>query len=488
MAQQQSVNTSDKPEVVIEEVNGDLRLMGWDRREVFAKADGNLTLTQDGDKVYMRCAGDMVLRVPEGASLNIDQLRGDARIKSVDGAVSINSAAGDLSLRRVGTARVQKSAGDVSVKHTNGELIINSVGGDLSITDAQEIKVDNVSGDLNASALQGQARIGNVSGDLNLQAVQGGVNVENASGSARLIAVQGDIVLGNISGDATVAGVQGKVAANNVAGDLNVEGANVVEATVGGDATLGFGPNAGQSVVTAGGDIKCRCAPDANVTLHLNSGSSSISVNVPGVNQSLEQHDYELKLGNGDAPVTLTAGGDVRVGGWEGWEGRSHGGPNFDFDFDFDFNAEDFGFNPGEFGKNWGAFGERVAERARQAAEHVAERARQQAEHVSAKAAEQAERAARKMEEQMRRAEEQMHRAEEHSRRAERRAQFMGRRYGPDVSWQPARAPMPPTPPEPPSEPVSDEERLTILRMLEQKKITVAQAEQLLAALSGKEK
>jgi hypothetical protein len=34
---------------------------------------------------------------------------------------------------------------------------------------------------------------------------------------------------------------------------------------------------------------------------------------------------------------------------------------------------------------------------------------------------------------------------------------------------------------------VNDEERLVILRMLEQKKITVQEAEQLLAALEGQE-
>ncbi len=36
-------------------------------------------------------------------------------------------------------------------------------------------------------------------------------------------------------------------------------------------------------------------------------------------------------------------------------------------------------------------------------------------------------------------------------------------------------------------EPVSEEERLIILRMLEQKKITMEQAEELLSALEGKE-
>jgi len=49
---------------------------------------------------------------------------------------------------------------------------------------------------------------------------------------------------------------------------------------------------------------------------------------------------------------------------------------------------------------------------------------------------------------------------------------------------------MPPRPffaPKPPSDPVTENERLTGLRMLSQKKISLAQAEQLLAALEGKE-
>jgi len=42
-----------------------------------------------------------------------------------------------------------------------------------------------------------------------------------------------------------------------------------------------------------------------------------------------------------------------------------------------------------------------------------------------------------------------------------------------------------PTPPAPPSEPVAEEERMTILKMLAEKKITAEQAEQLLSALEG---
>ena len=47
--------------------------------------------------------------------------------------------------------------------------------------------------------------------------------------------------------------------------------------------------------------------------------------------------------------------------------------------------------------------------------------------------------------------------------------------------------PTPPTPPAPPAPPVSEEERMMILRMLEQKKISLEEADRLLAALENKQ-
>ena len=74
--------------------------------------------------------------------------------------------------------------------------------------------------------------------------------------------------------------------------------------------------------------------------------------------------------------------------------------------------------------------------------------------------------------------------------KAERGKRF-GFKFDLGKSFAPPRPPMPPTPPRPPkpaSEPVSDEERMMILRMVEQKKISIEEAEKLLAALEGKGK
>jgi hypothetical protein len=79
-----------------------------------------------------------------------------------------------------------------------------------------------------------------------------------------------------------------------------------------------------------------------------------------------------------------------------------------------------------------------------------------------------------------------MRRAEEKMRASERRANFVGMAVGRGSMGRPPVPPIPPVPPVPPNEPVSDVERLAVLRMLQEKKISLEDAEKLLAALEGK--
>jgi hypothetical protein len=110
-----------------------------------------------------------------------------------------------------------------------------------------------------------------------------------------------------------------------------------------------------------------------------------------------------------------------------------------------------------------------------QESEQIIERARASNERATAQAQERMRRTQEKLERKLEAA---RRRSEMKAQAAERRAQFHGRRSW-NVEW-------PTTPPAPPKEPVSDEERLMILRMLEQKKITLEEAEELLSALEGK--
>ena len=85
-----------------------------------------------------------------------------------------------------------------------------------------------------------------------------------------------------------------------------------------------------------------------------------------------------------------------------------------------------------------------------------------------------------------RRSEDAARKAEQHVQSAMNRVEWsMGRRSRWDnIPGVPT--PPPPLRPEPESKPVSDEERLMVLRMVQEKKISVEEAEKLLKALEGR--
>jgi hypothetical protein len=89
----------------------------------------------------------------------------------------------------------------------------------------------------------------------------------------------------------------------------------------------------------------------------------------------------------------------------------------------------------------------------------------------------------------MRRAQEKLERKLEDARRKEEQRANTSNRWAARSTGQSWKFDFP-TPPTPPvmNEPVSEDERLLILRMLEQKKISLAEADELLSALEGKER
>jgi hypothetical protein len=160
-------------------------------------------------------------------------------------------------------------------------------------------------------------------------------------------------------------------------------------------------------------------------------------------------------LGEGKAEVILRAKGDLAVSErGESW------GPATDVQFEFAMDS-------------WSQqFEAQMAEMQRKLEERLANIPFVDSEHVARRAQEAAERARRQAE---RAAERARARAERASRKPERHAHGVGVR----MSWGP------PSPPKPPAEPVSDTERMAILRMVADKKITADEASRLLAALEG---
>jgi hypothetical protein len=118
-------------------------------------------------------------------------------------------------------------------------------------------------------------------------------------------------------------------------------------------------------------------------------------------------------------------------------------------------------------------------------AEAIAAKARRAAEKIERVAERSAERARRRAESTARQAEREAERARRQAEHSARRQSEQARNVRNAWNFAP-RPHVPPVPPVPPAEAVTDEERMVILRMVEQGKISVADAEKLLAALENR--
>jgi hypothetical protein len=420
----QFVATSASPHILLE-VSGNLQLKGQDSSEVKVKSDNpeDITLEAHDEQVTIHSKGDCVVRVPRLATIQVQAVHGDATIKALEGELTIEKVDGNLAMRNLGETRINRINGDLSAKNVDGNLIIDSISGDVS-----------------ARGVQGDFAI---TGRLN-----GNLNLSDVGGSAKASA-EGNMM-------------------------LNLDPAP-----------------AHQFEFTARGNLFCRLPEDASVEISVPK-ASQVRVDLPGIHASASvQTPYALTLGEGDAKLSLSADGNVVL--------DTHA-PNWELeDFDIDIGADvseaadaisqqinqqvdaQVRMIEDQLNAQLSDLSMRLsaAKLTEDQARRIEERARQASERAASRAQEKMRRAQEKMEQKMTAVQRKMEmRTRERDR--ERVYRHEHRHWSMNI-------PNPPLPPTPPGEPVSDDERLMILRMLQEKKITTEEAEQLLSALEGKE-
>jgi hypothetical protein len=353
---------------------------------------------------------------------------------------------------------------DLTVHQEDGRFEITArVRTKIGCPRGTTLTVRNVQGDLKVRHLDGAVSIVNALGDCLFRDV-GPTTVTHVAGDVRGGSISGDLVIQQVSGDLSVRGVEGLFTCETVGGDLSaglVEGGLVV--TVGGDASLKTDFVAGEEYqLTTGGDAVLKFPTAASASFHVQAGGDIVhKVEWTEVRQA--QRTLEGRLGEGEADVTVSAGGDVVL------KSRSDAGG-----FVLGITLEDE-----ELELELESMAEEI-ERNVQA--HMARLNAELEEKLSSIDHEvirdKAERAASKM----RRAAE---RAAERARLKAERAQRRWERMEPP---RPPRAPTaaPGAPPAAPrSDPVTDNERMMVLNMVREGKITSDEAASLLEALEG---
>lgn len=352
--------------------------------------------------------------------------------------IKIESIDGDLSV-------VGWEGEDILIKADENELILEQNGDEVLLSCPDDVSVriprnaflfiQRVGGDAALRGVMGNIEIKKIDNDLSIRDV-GSIAIDTIQADLSLRGAKGNLYIKNAGGDVSIRDVEGDITLDSVADDLALRGARGnVKVNVGEDIIVYLEPKADSEYsITAGDDILLVLSPNANATLNLH--GDKIDVDWPGIENGEDVIERGITLGDGSARITLNAGGDIRVTN----------------DANAGNSADEFG-NFAGLNFDWSGFGERIS---------------RQVEQATARAAK---------------------RAEEAARRAERHVERQARRWRTNVNvgrwnWDFNPQNVPP-PPSPPSEPVSEDERMAILKMLQEKRITAEQAEQLLNALEG---
>ncbi len=433
---QKTISVSESPRVEVTGCRGDLTVTAWDKLEVLAEVDDEQTLTAEEREgaVALAFNAEGNLTVPAGAHLVILQVQGALNVEGVKGGVEVTAVQGD--------AWLKEGAGSLALKTVQGDLTLEDWDGAADI--------GTVQGDASLRQLGGDVTLGSVGGDLVAYEIEGALSAPTVGGDADLRELDGALSLKNVGGDL-------------VGRDLEA-GADVTH--VGGDASLQAvfaGPHTYR--IQAGGDGTLRALPGSNAAFALRAGGA---IRVKGLAGDASGGEWRGTLGSGEAKVELTAGGSVKLRAL-GEDVQDEDFPFFDFcgmgammDWDMgDMGARIQQYVADKLGKiDFEAIAHREADRARRHMEREMERARRQREKAQ--------------------------------RKAEQRGP--GRPRGPwHFEWEMRRgAPSQgeaarssagrPEPAEP-REPAGEEERLAVLKMLAEGKISASEAEALLRAL-----
>lgn len=381
--------------------------------------------------------GDLSVVGWDGNDLLLKGDEDEIRFEKTGEVVSVFSS-DDLSLRvpRGASLEFTRIGGDASIRGVVGGCELKEIAGDLSIRDIGAITIDTIHGDLSLSNTKGNVYVKNIHSDASIRDVEGNLEIESIADDLSLREVKGNLHVKNAHGDVSIHDVEGNVVLDSVADDLALRGARGdIKVNVGEDVVVYLDPKAdAEYSIHAGDDILLVLPKNANATLDMR--ADEIFMDWQGTEND-DATQRVVTLGDGSAKINLNAGGEIRVS-----------------------NRADAGNSVDEFGNfaglnfDWSGFGERIS---------------RQVEQATTRAAKRAEEAAR--------------RAERHAERHLRRGK--GGLVAGRWNWDFKGAPKPPLPPDPPSEPVSEEERMAILKMLAEKKITAQQAEELLNALDG---
>jgi len=470
---EQRIQIQEGESLTLSKMLGSASITAWDEADVLIKlpsgdeAELEVEQADGGPSVLAKVTAEIYM--PAAVPARVGEVKGSLSATGIS-SLAAEQVRGGLKLSDVGEASLAEVYGGVKASGLESLSVVGTIFGGAALRNVGSADLQNVRGNLAARAV-GRLHGSRIGGNLTAKDVEGSLNVDEVGGNATLKNVGAEVRLGKVAGNLTGRNLTAGARVPTVGGNLVLSGeigpARSYHFDVRGNATLGLPEET-----------------SASLTLTA-SGKFIISTELNG--EVREGRTLSGTIGGGGAEIAVKAGGNIVLDGKGGAEIEvgTEVAEEFVRQIEEGLSAIDLDAIGRQVGaemeeamsrlqvKLEGVDWETVGARAQQATERAMEQLQRNMDRMAARAARQQERFERRMEREKLRAMRKAHKRHEGERGEMEVETSMG--------YDPAEEPYEEYEAEP--GPDLDEERLSILRMLEQGQIAPEEAEMLLDAL-----
>jgi len=309
---EQTYNIAGPVEIHVEQMDGALRIAGWDQSAVQVRAswpgegriEDRLKIEVNGNEISLNVKPyrtgflglvhdsllDLEIMAPMGTYAVVDTGSGPVTVENTMGPTEVESGSGRVVLLRVGSAQVDSGSGSVQVQQIAGS-----------------VEIETGSGRIDAEAVGGPARLETGSGAIAARRMAGGLDAETASGSISAVDIVGAVMLETGSGSVKVSRVVSpsmEVEAGSGSIRLDTVDTRVLNLETGSgsvDVELArIHPGGSYEITTGSGRVVVGIPADAGLELEL---ESSGHINYGGLGLRVHQQDDD------EISATLNGGG-----------------------------------------------------------------------------------------------------------------------------------------------------------------------------------
>lgn len=281
------------------ELAADAVVAGWDEADVLlrlregAEEDLEVTETDAGPEVTARRACEV--QAPAALPLAVRHAKANLKVTEVAN-LAAEQVRGNLKLSEVGEAAVAEVYGNLKAEEVASLRVMGTVYGDASLDEVETVDLQNVRGNLRVKEAT-RLRVSRISGNLVAKQIGGALICDQVGGNATLKEVAGAVTLDQVAGNLTAKGLTGGASVTRIGGNLLLNG------------ELGTGCTYS---LKADGNAVLRLHEGAGAHLTLNA-KGKVLASVRLTDEQRTARSLSGTAGSGGPEIAIDAGGNIVV-------------------------------------------------------------------------------------------------------------------------------------------------------------------------------